>query len=82
MFKIDSNLMNVLIVGILVSGFLLFVRELTGCENSTQRNILSCVESNGDPYLCCINHSASRDLKECEDKEKDRKVREFVKPRD
>lgn len=72
--EMNDNLCTVLVIAILCVGTVYFTKEIRGCKSDINSNIATCIESSGDPYLCCINYSTEGDQDDCLDKEKARKL--------
>lgn len=74
--KLSDNMLYALIIATLCVGAIYMAKEIRGCKSDINSNIATCIESGGDAYLCCINHSSSdRGEEDCILKEKARKLR-------
>lgn len=72
--KMIDNMTHLLIVVALCTSMVYMMREIRGCESDVNKNVATCIESTGDPYLCCINYKADRDHSGCIKTEKARKL--------
>lgn len=78
MLKMSDNVKNVIVI-ITLSVCAVEITQTTlnyhnAKHTDINNNIATCIESKGDPYLCCIHHGENK--KKCLDKETSRKLRQ------